>query len=147
MFAALARFSTYNFKLVVVLTAVFAGIAFHAFRGLPIEAYPDVTDPLVEVVAVFPGQSAEEVERQVGLELERVLAGTPHLTNIRTVSVFGLAVVTLRFDDASSARKRRRSGRSTATRSKAPALCASSARSRTGSSNGGCAVSRGSPRW
>lgn len=102
MFAALARFSTYGWKLVVVLTAAFTAIALHAFRSLPIEAYPDVTDPLVEVVAVFPGQSAEEVERRVGLELERVLAGTPHLTNIRTVSVFGLSVVTLRFDDASS---------------------------------------------
>lgn len=102
MFAALARFSAYNWKLVLLLTGIFTAVAFHAFRQLPIEAYPDVTDPLVEVVAVFPGQSAEETERRVGLELERVLAGTPHLKNIRTVSVFGLSVVTLRFDDASS---------------------------------------------
>lgn len=107
MFATLVRFSTYNWKLIVACTAVFAAIAFSAFRQLPIEAYPDVTDPMVEVVTVFPGQSAEETERQISLELERVLAGTPNLKNIRTVSIFGLSVVTLRFDDDSNERDNR----------------------------------------
>lgn len=102
MFVALSRYATHNPKTILLLTALFAAAGVYALRTLPIEAYPDVTDPMVEVVTVFPGQSAEDVERQVSLELERVLAGTPHLTNLRTVSVFGLSLVTLRFDDASS---------------------------------------------
>ena len=107
MFAKLVRFSAYQWKLILLLTGVFAAVSFHAFRQLPVEAYPDVTDAMVEVVTLFPGQSAEETERQVSLELERVLSGTPHLSNIRTVSVFGLSVVTLRFDDASTDRDNR----------------------------------------
>ena len=97
-----ARYSAHHPKTILLLMAVFVAIGVYAFRTLPIEAYPDVTDPMVEIVTVYPGQSAEEVERRVSLELERVLAGTPHLTNIRTVSVFGLSLVTLRFDDAST---------------------------------------------
>ena len=107
MFAALARFSTYHWKLILLLTAVFSAVSYYAFRQLPVEAYPDVTDPMVEVVAVFPGQSAEETERRVSAELERVLAGTPHLKNIRSVSIFGLSLVTLRFSDASTDRENR----------------------------------------
>lgn len=107
MFARLVSWSAQRWKFVLLLTGVFVAIAFHAFRQLPIEAYPDVTDPMVEVVTLLPGQSAEETERQVSLELERVLAGAPHLTNIRTVSVFGLSVVTLRFDDSSTDRANR----------------------------------------
>ncbi len=86
-------------KLVVALAALYVAFGIHTFQTLPIEAFPDVTDPMVEVVAVYPGQSAEDVERQVTVELERVLAGTPRLNNLRSVSVFGLALVTLRFED------------------------------------------------
>src|SRR5262249_2287940 len=56
-------------------------------------------DPRVEVVGVYPGQASEEVERRVTIELERVLAGTPHLVNLRSVSVFGLSLVTLTFEE------------------------------------------------
>lgn len=102
MLKRISRYSVDNPKTVLFLTVLFAVVGYQAFRGLPIEAYPDVTDPMVEVVTVFPGQSAEEVERRISVELERVLAGTPHLTNIRAVSVFGLSLVTLRFDDTST---------------------------------------------
>jgi heavy metal efflux system protein len=99
MLQTAARYSTHHPKTILLLMAVFVALGVYAFRTLSIEAYPDVTDPMVEIVTVYPGQSAEEVERRVSLELERVLAGTPHLTNLRTVSVFGLSLVTLRFDD------------------------------------------------
>src|SRR5690606_18706409 len=107
MFASLARFGALHWKLVLGGTAAFAFVAWSAFRTLPIEAYPDVTDPMVEVVTLFPQQSAERVERQVTLEIERVLAGTPGLTNLRSVSVFGLSLVTLRFDEGTVDRENR----------------------------------------
>ena len=83
----------------LVATLLFALAGFRAFRSLPIEAFPDVTDPMVEIVGLYPGQSAEEVEKRVTIELERVLAGTPHLVDLRSVSVFGLSLVTLTFDE------------------------------------------------
>src|SRR5690606_40856956 len=103
MFAALARFSTYHWKLILLLTAVFSAVSYYAFRQLPVEAYPDVTDPMVEVVAVFPGQSAEETERRVSAELERVLAGTLNPKTSRSASFFVLSLLTLHFLYASSA--------------------------------------------
>ena len=101
MLTSAVRASVVHWRIVLILALVYAAIAFQVFRTLPIEAFPDVTDPLVEVVTVFPGPSAEVVERRVTLELERVLASTPHLTNIRSVSIFGLSLVTLRFADGS----------------------------------------------
>ncbi|MFO0604169.1 MAG: CusA/CzcA family heavy metal efflux RND transporter [Polyangiales bacterium] len=101
MFSALARFAVRRRAAVLAAAAAFAVLGWFSFRRLPIEAFPDVTDPMVEVVGLYPGQAAEEVERRVTLELERVLAGTPRLTYLRSVSVFGLALVTLKFEEGS----------------------------------------------
>ncbi len=81
------------FTLVVIIAGVFA------FRGLTIEAFPDPTDTQVNVITLFAGQPAEEVERQIGLPLERALNGTPGLTRLRNLSLFGLSYVTLTFAD------------------------------------------------
>jgi cobalt-zinc-cadmium resistance protein CzcA len=99
MFQALARFAVRRRAAVMVAALAFALYGWSAFRKLPIEAFPDVTDPMVEVVGLYPGQAAEEVEKRVTLELERVLAGTPRLADLRSVSVFGLALVTLTFEE------------------------------------------------
>ena len=107
MFRSIVEFSVRRWPAVLALATLFAAIALNAFRSLPVEAFPDVTDASVDVVAAFPGQSAEEVERRVTLELERVLAGTPHMTNLRSVSVFGLSLVSLRFDDRATDRENR----------------------------------------
>ncbi len=99
MFQALARFAVRRRLAVMVAALLFALYGWSAFRQLPIEAFPDVTDPMVEVVGLYPGQAAEEVEKRVTLELERVLAGTPRLVDLRSVSVFGLTLVTLTFEE------------------------------------------------
>lgn len=101
IFESIVRFALARYRAILLLTAIFMIVAASAFRELPIEAYPDLTDPMVEIVTVFPGQSAERVERIITLEIERVVAGTPELTNLRSVSVFGLSLVTLRFEDGS----------------------------------------------
>jgi len=97
MFQTIARFAVRRWPFVITLAAIFAIFGVQALRSLPIEAFPDVTDPMVEVVGLYPGQAAEEVEKRVTLELERVLAGTPRLRDLRSVSVFGLSLVTLTF--------------------------------------------------
>lgn len=102
MFHRLARFAVQQWALVLVGCAVFLALGWQSFRSLPIEAFPDVTDPQVEIVGLYPGQSAEEVEKRVTIELERVLAGTPSLIDLRSVSVFGLSLVTLTFKDNTS---------------------------------------------
>ncbi|MBT9098816.1 efflux RND transporter permease subunit [Methylovulum psychrotolerans] len=70
-----------------------------AFENLPVQAFPDVQNVFVQVVTQYPGQAPEEVEKQVSLPIERVMNGLPHLMNMRSVSIFGLSVVTLTFDD------------------------------------------------
>ena len=84
---------------VLVLTVALAGFGVRALDNLPIEAFPDVQDVQVQVVTQFPGQAPEEVERAISLPIEREMAGVPRLTQLRSVSITGLSVVTLTFAD------------------------------------------------
>ena len=99
MLKFLAKFAVERWPFVILSLIAFAMYGWTCFRALPIEAFPDVTDPMVEVVGLYPGQAAEEVERRVTVELERVLAGTPKLIDLRSVSVFGLTLITLTFQE------------------------------------------------
>jgi cobalt-zinc-cadmium resistance protein CzcA len=83
--------------LVVVLLAMFAVTGIVLFTRLNIEAYPDPVPPLVEVVTQSSGQSAEEIERNISIPIEVQLAGIPHVTAIRTISLFGLSDVKIQF--------------------------------------------------
>jgi len=84
---------------VLLLTATFVGLGIWAFRELPVEAFPDVTDTQVQVITLYPGHAPEEVERQVTLPIEKELNGTPQLSRMRSVSIYGLSQVTLTFED------------------------------------------------
>src|SRR6266480_1578476 len=83
--------------LVLVIFVTMLGAGFIAFMRLNIEAYPDPVPPLVDVITQNPGQSAEEMERYITIPLEVQLAGIPHLTRMRTISLFGLSDVKLQF--------------------------------------------------
>ncbi|HME42690.1 MAG TPA: CusA/CzcA family heavy metal efflux RND transporter [Syntrophorhabdales bacterium] len=72
-----------------------------AFHRLPVEAYPDVANNYAWVITQWPGRAAEEVEQLVTIPLENVLNGTPQLAHLRSVSIAGLSVVILIFDDDS----------------------------------------------
>jgi cobalt-zinc-cadmium resistance protein CzcA len=85
------------FVLAFALLLVIGGIA--AFHALPIEAYPDVADNYVEIVTQWPGISAEQMEQQVTIPLEIVMNGIPHVTHLRSFSLFGLSDIKLVFDD------------------------------------------------
>ena len=82
--------------MVVVFIAVMVGGVF-AFRELNIEAYPDPTPPMVDVVTQSPGLSAEEIERYITIPIESQLSGLPNLNTIRTISLYGLSDVKLQF--------------------------------------------------
>ena len=83
---------------IAVLLFIWGGISFHQ---LPVEAYPDVANNYVEVITQWPGISAEQIEQQVTIPLEIVTNGIPHLTALRSFSLFGLSDVKLTFDDES----------------------------------------------
>lgn len=73
-----------------------------SFHNLPVEAYPDVANNWVQVITQWPGRASEEVEQQVTIPIEAQMNGVAHLTNLRSISIFGLSVVTLIFDDESN---------------------------------------------
>ena len=98
MVRALINWALANSFLVVLGTLALAGCGTYAFTHVNIEAYPDPAPAIIEVVAQFPGASAEEVERQVTIPLEVGLAGMPGLDIVRTKSLFGLAFVRNQFD-------------------------------------------------
>lgn len=85
--------------MVIGLTLVMVILGVVSFERLPIQAFPDVQNVFVQVVTQYPGQAPEEVEKIVTLPIEREMNGLPHLINMRSVSIFGLSVVTLTFDD------------------------------------------------
>ncbi len=81
--------------LILFIAALAVGIA--AFLHLDIEAYPDPSPPLVEIITQNPSWSAEEMEQQVTVPVETTLNGTPHLDSVRSISIFGLSDVKLYF--------------------------------------------------
>ena len=80
---------------VAFVMVMFGGLT--AFRQLNIEAYPDPTPPMVDVVTQSPGLSAEEIERYITIPIETQTAGLRNLTSIRTISLYGLSDVKLQF--------------------------------------------------
>src|SRR4051794_31730867 len=83
----------------ILLALALAGFGGYAFFHVNVEAYPDPAPAIIEVVAQFPGASAEEVERQVTIPLEVALAGMPGLKYTRSKSLFGLAYLNNQFED------------------------------------------------
>lgn len=81
--------------LVAFILTMVGGVA--AFRQLNIEAYPDPTPPMVDIVTQSPGLSAEEIERYITIPIETQTAGIRNLRVIRTISLYGLSDVKLQF--------------------------------------------------
>ena len=75
---------------------LFGGL--YAFHLLDIVSYPDPSPPMVELITQYPGWSAEEIERQISIPIEVALNGIPGLTDIRSLSIFGLSDIKVYFD-------------------------------------------------
>lgn len=85
--------------LTIVLALAIAIVGGLAWRFLPLEAYPELSDPLVRVITLYPGKGTEEVERAVTVPLEKELNGIPNQTALRSISLYGLSIVTMTFKD------------------------------------------------
>lgn len=86
-----------TFVLFTVFALLFAGI--FSLKHTPIEAFPDVTNTRARIITQWPGRSAEEMEKLVTLPVSKVMNSIPHKSNIRSISLFGLSVVTVQFED------------------------------------------------
>lgn len=99
MIKNLLLFSLRNRWAVIAISVVLMAIGFWCFTQLKIEAYPDIADTNVIVVAQYEGRAAEEVEQQVTVPIERALQNTPNVLDRRSRTIFGLSVVQLTFKD------------------------------------------------
>src|SRR6516165_12834500 len=84
---------------VAILLFILGAISFHR---LPVEAYPDVANNYVDVIAQWPGISADQIEQEVTIPLETVMNGIPGVAHVRSWSIFGLSTVEMVFGEETS---------------------------------------------
>src|ERR1017187_9846892 len=101
MIRSLVDFALNNKFVVLAIAFLLLGWGIISFHNLPVEAYPDIADNYVTVITQWPGRSAEEVEQQVTIPIEIQMSGMPHMTFLRSESIFGLSFVIMIFDDSS----------------------------------------------
>ncbi len=99
MIKRIISFALYQPLFIVFGLIVFVGAGLVAFKNLPVEAFPDVTDTQATVIALYPGRAAEEVEKQVTIPLEVGLSGLPGSVRLFSHTQFGLSFVIITFDD------------------------------------------------
>jgi cobalt-zinc-cadmium resistance protein CzcA len=98
MLRNLLQFCLSRRPLVLISFVAFIGLGYAAFTTLNIEAYPDPAPPIVELIAQYPGQSAEEVERYVTIPLEIAISSTPGLKYVRATTLYALGFIRLQFE-------------------------------------------------
>src|SRR6202790_4003728 len=101
MIRKLVDFALNNRFVVIAIAILLVAWGAISFHNLPVEAYPDIADNYVTVITQWPGRAAEEVEQQVTIPVEIQMNGIPHLTTLRSESIFGLSFVLCIFDDQS----------------------------------------------
>ena len=97
MIKAIIAWSLANRPRVILATLALIAVGLHSASQLNVEAYPDPTPPLVEVISQHAGASPEEMERLVGIPLETALNGMPGLVALRSTSISGLNDIKCRF--------------------------------------------------
>ena len=80
-----------NRWLVLGFTALISGAGIWSFTQMNVDAYPDISGVQVEIITTYSGRAAEEVEQQISIPLERVMASIPHSEVIRSRTIFGLS--------------------------------------------------------
>ena len=103
MIKRIVSFALHQPLFIILGMILFIGGGIIAFKALPVEAFPDVTDTQVTVITLYPGRAAEEVEKQVTIPLEVVLAGMPNTVRMFSHTQFGLSFIILTFDDRANA--------------------------------------------
>ena len=99
MLARLVQFSLSQRLLIMLASLVLAAAGFYAFRGLPIDAFPDVSSTQVKIIMKAPGMTPEEVESRIAVPIEVEMLGIPKTRILRSVTKYGLVDITLDFED------------------------------------------------
>ncbi len=95
----IVKFALRQRFLILMITVLIVIAGAESFRRMPVDAYPDLSPPMVELITQWPGHAAEEVERLTTLPLELAMNGSPHLVVMRSISLYGLSDVRLTFDE------------------------------------------------
>src|SRR6202161_4262559 len=95
----IAQFALRQRFLIVIMAVLVAVGGAISFQRMPVDAYPDLSPPLVEVITQWPGHAAEEIERLVTLPVELQMNGVPHMVFMRSISLYGLSDVIMTFQD------------------------------------------------
>ena len=85
--------------LILLLTLLLTGAGIRSLDRLPVDAYPDLSPPMVEIITQWPGHAAEEVERLITVPIEVGMNGLPRMTTERSISLYGLSDVVYTFED------------------------------------------------
>ena len=104
MIHRIVQFALQQRFLVLMVTLLIVVAGAESFRRMPVDAYPDLSPPMVELITQWPGHAAEEVERLTTLPLELAMNGTPNLKVMRSISLYGLSDVRLTFDETAPIR-------------------------------------------
>ena len=99
MIHRIVQFALQQRFLVLMLTVLIVVAGAWSFRQMPVDAYPDLSPPMVELITQWPGHAAEEVERLTTLPLELAMNGSPRLKVMRSISLYGLSDIRLTFDE------------------------------------------------
>jgi cobalt-zinc-cadmium resistance protein CzcA len=99
MLAALIRFSLIQRLMMLLLTAALVAAGAWAFKTLPIDAFPDISAPQVQIIVKAPGLSPTEVENRITFPLEMEMQGLPRQTVLRSVTKYALSVIKIDFED------------------------------------------------
>src|SRR5262252_5461848 len=84
---------------VLLLALAVAALGVWSFQQQKIDAYPDISGQMVQIITTYPGRAPEEMERQVTIPLERAMGSVPRVEVIRSRTIFGLSVVQLMFEE------------------------------------------------
>ncbi|WP_151711596.1 efflux RND transporter permease subunit [Acinetobacter junii] len=99
MLSRLVQFSLTQRLFILIATVILAGAGWFAYRGLPIDAFPDVSSTQVKVIMKAPGMTPEEVESRIATPIEVEMLGIPNTKILRSVTKYGLVDVTIDFED------------------------------------------------
>jgi heavy metal efflux system protein len=99
MIHRIVQFALRQRFLVLILSAFVAVGGGISFEHMPVDAYPDLSPPMVEIITQWPGHAAEEIERLVSLPTEVEMNGVPKMSVMRSISLYGLSDIILTFDE------------------------------------------------
>jgi cobalt-zinc-cadmium resistance protein CzcA len=99
MISALIRFSLIQRLMMLLLAAALTGSGVWAFKTLPIDAFPDISAPQVQIIVKAPGLSPTEVESRITFLIEMEMQGLPRQTVLRSVTKYALSIIKIDFED------------------------------------------------